>query len=178
MNDQNPNLSFQQADKLGPICCRPITQEDEAFLSHLYCTTRSDLACLGLEDARFASLMALQFQAQHQQYLGRLEHTELEHTKLNLVLLDDQPIGQLYLNLSNREIRILELAILPAYQNQGIGTVLLQELMAWAHQMGQAVTLNVLRSNDAAFRLYHRLGFKVLWEDEVSLLMAWVSPDN
>jgi ribosomal protein S18 acetylase RimI-like enzyme len=178
MNDQNPNLSFQQATKLGTICCRPITPEDEAFLCHLYCTTRGDLAVLGLDGAQLASLMALQFRAQHQQYLGRLEHIELDHTKLNLVLLDNQPIGQLYLNLSNKEIRILELAILPAYQNQGIGTILLQEIVVWARQMGQAVTLNVLRNNDAAFRLYQRLGFKVLQEDEVSYFMAWMSPEN
>lgn len=52
----------------------------------------------------------------------------------------------------------LAIAVLPAHLNQGIGTALLQALIAAAQPHFSAIALNV-RAENPALRLYQRLGF-------------------
>lgn len=57
----------------------------------------------------------------------------------------------------------LAMALLPNYTGQGIGTRLLQTLIAAARPHYPALALNV-RADNPAFRLYQRLGFVVVKE--------------
>jgi len=57
----------------------------------------------------------------------------------------------------------LAMAVLPDYTGQGIGTSLLQALIAAARPHYPALALNV-RADNPAFRLYQRLGFVVVKE--------------
>lgn len=57
----------------------------------------------------------------------------------------------------------LAMAVLPDYTGQGIGTRLLQQLIAAARPHYPALALNV-RADNPAFRLYQRLGFVVVKE--------------
>jgi ribosomal protein S18 acetylase RimI-like enzyme len=57
----------------------------------------------------------------------------------------------------------LAMAVLPAYIGQGIGTRLLQQIIAAARSQYPALALNV-RADNPAFRLYQRLGFLVVSE--------------
>ena len=60
------------------------------------------------------------------------------------------------------EIHINNVAIRPALRGQGIGTQLFQRVFAEARQLGaRRATLEVRASNEAARRLYERLGFYV-----------------
>jgi ribosomal-protein-alanine N-acetyltransferase len=60
------------------------------------------------------------------------------------------------------EIHINNVAIRPALRGQGIGTQLMQRVFAEARQLGaRRATLEVRASNEAARRLYERLGFYV-----------------
>jgi GNAT superfamily N-acetyltransferase len=56
------------------------------------------------------------------------------------------------------------------HQRQGIGTDVMRRIIAEAAQAGQAVTLGVVKSNDA-LRLYRRLGFTTTHEDSRKLYM-------
>jgi ribosomal protein S18 acetylase RimI-like enzyme len=53
------------------------------------------------------------------------------------------------------------LAVAPEHRKQGIGSVLLERLIAAAEWMGRGVALDVGVENDPARRLYERLGFRV-----------------
>lgn len=53
------------------------------------------------------------------------------------------------------------LAVAPQHRKQGIGSVLLERLIAAAEWMGRGVALDVGLENDPARRLYERLGFRV-----------------
>lgn len=53
----------------------------------------------------------------------------------------------------------LAIAVLPAHTGRGIGTALLQELLAAASRRYRGVSLNV-RQSSPAVRLYERLGFR------------------
>ena len=58
------------------------------------------------------------------------------------------------------EGEILNLAVADGARGAGIGTALLQAMLAWLGERGAAqVYLEVRRSNTAAIRLYHRAGF-------------------
>lgn len=69
--------------------------------------------------------------------------------------------GQCYLRIERCHFG--RVAVAPDRRGQGIGTMLLAEMAAW----GQAsfgpreLSLFVMRDNEAAFRLYRRLGFRV-----------------
>ena len=60
------------------------------------------------------------------------------------------------------EIHINNVAVLPQFRGQGMGTTLMQHVLAEARRLGaMRATLEVRASNGAALRLYERLGFYV-----------------
>jgi len=92
-----------------------------------------------------------------------------------IIELDGTPIGLLKVVRSPSEWRVSQIQLLPKYQGQGIGTHLLQQVLASAGSMGLAVTLSALRIN-AAVRLYGRLGFTTDSESERSVSMRFDPP--
>jgi len=64
----------------------------------------------------------------------------------------------------------LTIAVMPDYRGRGVGTKLLERLMAEAKNRYPAISLSVSVENPA-LRLYQRLGFEVLSADRNSLTM-------
>ena len=64
----------------------------------------------------------------------------------------------------------LSIAVLPEYRDRGIGTKLLTKLLAEAKNRYSTVSLSVSADNPAS-RLYLRLGFEVVNQDNNSLTM-------
>jgi ribosomal protein S18 acetylase RimI-like enzyme len=62
---------------------------------------------------------------------------------------------------SERGIHLLDIAILPEFQNRGIGTTLLQRLAEECDREGKALTDYVDKGNERAMRLYERMGFRI-----------------
>jgi GNAT superfamily N-acetyltransferase len=65
------------------------------------------------------------------------------------------------------------IAILPRYQQLGIGTTLIRGLQREARERGFPVTLRVLKSNHRARALYKRLGFALTGETDTHYQMEW-----
>jgi ribosomal-protein-alanine N-acetyltransferase len=60
------------------------------------------------------------------------------------------------------EVHINNIAMRPAFRDQGIGTALLKQVLAEGQQLGaRRATLEVRASNAGARRLYERMGFYV-----------------
>lgn len=60
------------------------------------------------------------------------------------------------------EIHINNVAVLPHFRGRGMGLTLMQHVLAEGRRLGaRRATLEVRASNDAALRLYERLGFYV-----------------
>lgn len=70
----------------------------------------------------------------------------------------------------NDSIPELSIAVLPKYCGRGIGTKLLTKLLSQVKDRYSAVSLSV-SPNNPAFRLYCRLGFKVIIRQNDSLIM-------
>jgi ribosomal protein S18 acetylase RimI-like enzyme len=88
----------------------------------------------------------------------------------DVVVVDGEPIGRLYVHRGEREIRIVDIAVLSERRGEGIGTSLLHALLAEADEVGKSVTIHVERLNPA-LRLYERLGFELAEDRGVYLFL-------
>jgi ribosomal protein S18 acetylase RimI-like enzyme len=139
---------------------------DEAFLYALYCSTReSEMALTGWSEDEKESFLRMQFHAQTTDYARNYADAQFD-----LLLCEGEPAGRLYLDRREDEIRIVDIALMPAFRNRGIGSELLAEVMAEAEESGKTVTIHV-EVNNPAMSLYNRLGFKPVGEHGVYLLM-------
>ena len=68
------------------------------------------------------------------------------------------------------DIRIMDIAVAPAFRGRGIGTGLMEELMAEARSSGRTLSIHVEMQNPAR-SLYDRLGFVPVGEHGVYVLM-------
>ena len=75
--------------------------------------------------------------------------------------------------ITTGEIRLVDIAVLPEFRNQGIGSFALGRLLDEAKSKGKYVDLQVLKTNSPAIRLYERFGFENTGEDDLYLAMQW-----
>jgi ribosomal protein S18 acetylase RimI-like enzyme len=153
---------------MAPLSFRPVTPTDEAFLATLYASSRmQELALVDWNEAQKTSFLNMQFAAQQKHY--QAHYTDVDYS---IVLWDGQACGRLYLARWPGELRVVELTVLSAYQNLGIGTQILKGVLAQAALAGKPVRIHVEQSNPAQ-GLYRRLGFVAVETHGVHVLMEW-----
>lgn len=154
------------------ISFRPIRPEDLDFLRRLYASTREqELAQVTDWSAeQKEAFLAQQFEAQHHHY-----QKYYPEASFDLILDGEEPIGRLYVSRWEREIRLVDVALVPAARGRGIGTTLLRDLLAEGERTGKPVSIHVERFNPA-LRLYRRLGFREIEEKGPYFLMEWRPP--
>jgi ribosomal protein S18 acetylase RimI-like enzyme len=146
---------------------RPAEPGDEELLFRVYASTRTDeLAAVPWDDEQKEAFLRMQFDAQHAWYR---EH--YAGASFDVIVAEGKPAGRLYVNRGRREIRIVDIALLPEYRGNGIGTSLLRDLLAEADGAGKRVTIHVERLNPA-LRLYEHLGFSVAEDKGVYLFLV------
>jgi len=150
------------------VALRPVQPEDDAFLYQVYASTRADeMAITGWTAAQQEDFLQMQFHAQRHYYLEQYPTAEY-----HIIQRDGVDIGRRIVNRMGGEILLMDIALLPEYRNRGIGTVLLQDLMAEAAQAGKPMRLHVEFFN-RALRLYERLGFSKIGDMGVYFEMEW-----
>ena len=89
-----------------------------------------------------------------------VQELRVDCARSHLAVIDGLAVGYVIYWLLPREIDIHNLAIAPAYRRRGIARSLLHAVIADARrERATRITLEVRKSNDAAQRLYHSLGF-------------------
>ncbi len=150
------------------ISLRPTAARDNEFLYRVYAGTRQEeLAQLDWDAVQKEAFLRMQFEAQAQYYAENYIGAQFQ-----VVLLDDTPVGRLYVARWAKEIRIMDIALLPEYRSRGVGSTLLKELLAEGQARGLPVTIHVERLNPA-LRLYDRLGFRLAEDKGVHYLLEW-----
>lgn len=152
----------------GQVVLRPITTDDREFLYRLYASTREEeLRAVDWSDAQKEAFLRMQFDAQHHAYT-----TNYPGAELSVILVNDAPAGRLYLHQRDDEIRVVDVALMPAHRGRGLGGKLLRQVQQRAQALGLAVRIHVEIYNPAQ-RLYARLGFAKVGESGVYHLLEW-----
>ena len=74
-------------------------------------------------------------------------------------MVNDQPAGRIWVGADETQIRLLDIGLLEEFQNRGVGTFLLQQLIAEANAAKKPLRHMVFMLNNNAHRFYERLGF-------------------
>lgn len=90
-----------------------------------------------------------------------------------IIVVDDQDGGVVVIEEKEAEIYLALIELLPRFQGLGLGTAIISDLMEKARARHVPLTLDVLRTNKPARKLYERLGFRVQRESEYRFHMAW-----
>jgi ribosomal protein S18 acetylase RimI-like enzyme len=121
---------------------------------------------VGLTADQFEALMEMQFNAQAVSYRNAFPKAEFK-----IIYLDEEKIGRTIVNLSDRELRLVDISILTSYRNLGIGTKIIADLINEAHKFRLPLVLHVFQNNLGAIRLYQRIGFEIVAQDGIYFRM-------
>ncbi len=150
------------------VALRPVAPDDAAFLLSVYPSTRLDeLVATDWPDEAKAGFCRQQFEAQTAHY-----QTHYPAAERSIILLNSQPAGRLYVDRWPREIRIMDIALLPEFRGKGAGSFLLTKLQNEAAAAEKLLSIHVERFNPA-LSLYARLGFVLAEDKGVYLLLHW-----
>ena len=94
-----------------------------------------------------------------------------EPAKRQIIQIDGQNAGVLVIENRDGEYYLGLIEVLPEFQGQGVGTAVIQDFIAAAHQQNLPATLHVLKSNHPARKLYQRLGFTIVVEEKYKYKM-------
>lgn len=162
----------------GAVACaglalRPIEDADLPFLYRVYASTRyEELSVTGWAPAQVEAFLQMQFRAQHTHY-----QRSYDDAVFHVVLLDGQPVGRLYVTRTDDAVHVIDVAVLPEFRGRGIGTTLLEELIAEAEAGGKATSIYVERNNPA-LSLYTRLGFELREDEEPGVYLRMIRPPS
>jgi len=157
-----------QDDSIMTIDLRDVKADDADFLYSVYASTRADeMARVDWNTEQKEAFLRMQCNAQSQFYIENYPGATFQ-----VITLNDQHVGRLYIHRREDEIRIMDITLLPEYRNLGIGSSLLQDILEQGKNLKLPVTIHVEQFNPA-LRLYKRMGFYPKEDKGVYLLMEW-----
>ena len=141
------------------ISLRPAALEDVAFLADVVITaTRAQGRFPGDVDEAA-------YRAGYEEWTRDTVMGRIPDCSLSVIEQDDRPVGRLRVLRDGASITLAGIQLLPAYQNQRIGTALVTQLQREADRQNIPLFLSVEKDNPNARRLYERLGCRVIVED-------------
>lgn len=160
MSSQTPEPSTITLRTAGP--------DDQDFLIEVYGSTRADeLSLTPWTTEQRQAFVRSQLNAQHEHYAKTYREASYD-----IILHNGRQVGRLYVARLEKEIRILDLTLLPAERNAGIGSHLIKQLQAEAGGTGRSLRIFVEEFNPS-LRLFERLGFSRSEQHGIHLLMQW-----
>lgn len=152
------------------VALRLASPADVPFLKAVFAATRTVELSYLAENQR-EPFIEMQFNMQQQNY--RLNYPAAEN---NIILCGREPIGRILVDRGPRNFVLVDIAIAEEFRNRGVGSYLIRKLMNEAGALQKPLELSVFKSNPA-LRLYQRLGFSLVKDDGLYLIMRWY-PDT
>lgn len=157
---------------MSPMQLRPVVPEDETFLRQLYVAVRQEeVASWGWPPVQIDAFLHMQWMAQQSSY--KAQFPDAVHA---VILHEQEQIGQCYVDYTAAHLRLIDISILPAFRNRGIGSAILRNLQLEATRRRIPILLSVTIGNPAR-RLYERLGFIFSGATDIYMSMQW-QPSN
>jgi GNAT superfamily N-acetyltransferase len=152
-----------------PVALRPVGPEDDEFLLSLYASTREEeLAQVEWGEGQKEQFLRWQFDLQRREYDARFPDAEYD-----LIVVGGRPAGRMWVGADAVQLRLLDIALLPEFQNRGVGALLVGGLIEEARHRGLPLRHMVFTLNGDAQRLYERLGFVVIEDFGAYKHMEW-----
>ena len=82
-----------------------------------------------------------------------------------IITADEQDVGWIQEQVEDTAINVGSFYVMPMMQRRGIGTQVLQMLLARARNQSKAITLSVVKINPA-LHFYEKHGFRITHEDK------------
>jgi GNAT superfamily N-acetyltransferase len=153
----------------GTLELRSVATTDDDFLLSVYASTRAaELAQAEWVEGQQEAFLKWQFDLQRREYDTRFPEAEYY-----LIMIDGQPAGRIWIGRDSEQIRLLDIALLPEFQNRGAGTLLLRRLIDEAERGGKPLRHMVFVLNNEAHRFYERLGFRIIEDLGAYKHMEW-----
>ena len=153
------------------VALRKATEEDRDFLVGVYGAARDEeLSQVAWGPGQREAFVRMQFDAQDREY-----RRHNPYGTFDVVEVEGQPAGRLYVDRRPGDLRIVDISILPEFRDSGVGSHLIRRLMDEAAGSDRIVSIHVEIHNRAA-ELYARLGFTVAAEVGVYRRMEWREP--
>jgi ribosomal protein S18 acetylase RimI-like enzyme len=92
--------------------------------------------------------------------------------KIDVIEEAGEPIGRLRV-VRGGDIYVGGLQIMPEHRGRGVGTQIINELINESEGTGNRIKLEVFHSNPRAQKLYEKLGFEVVDENEDQKIMQY-----
>ncbi|MDB4917269.1 MAG: Acetyltransferase, family [Gemmatimonadetes bacterium] len=151
---------------IPPVALRPVRDDDRDFLFGLYASTRAEeLAPVPWTEEQKTGFLLHQFNAQTswwtENYVG---------ATFDVIEVEGERAGRLYVHRTPAVHAIVDIALLPRFRGRGLGTHLLEAVIAEAEGESRSVRIHVEMMNPAR-RLYARMGFVGIEDKGVYLLM-------
>jgi len=143
--------------------------QDEIFLYDLYAAVRGpEFALAPITAEQKEHLIRMQFCAQISAYTQMYPNS-----CYHIVLLDGKAVGRLWVAPGDGEFHLVDIAVHPSLQGNGIGTALIQRLQQEAAKARLPIRSSVFRFNPGSLRFHQRLGFTIVRADEMYYHMEW-----
>ena len=153
----------------GFVTLRPVARSDDEFLLTVYASTREEeLDQANWEAGQRESFLRWQFELQRREYDLRFPKARYE-----VIAVDGEDAGRIWVGEDDQQIRLLEIGLLPQFQNRGVGKLLLERLIDEANSAGKPLRHMVFVLNNNAHRFYERLGFRMIEEFGAYKHMEW-----
>ena len=145
---------------------------DQPFLLALFAAGRAEqFAPMNLPAPMLEMLIRQQFDAQSAGY-----RVQFPTALREIVEVDGAPVGRLVSDRGRGHLHLVDIALDPARRGQGLGSLLIGQLMDEAREAGLPIDLRVACDNVRAAALYARLGFQITGSDAVYREMRWTPP--
>jgi ribosomal protein S18 acetylase RimI-like enzyme len=116
--------------------------------------------------------MAQQYDSQHRFYFANYDTAHY-----GIIQWTDRPVGRLYVDYRDDEVRVLEIALLPEYRERGIGRIVMMGICLEAATRRKPVRLHVHYLSRAQ-RFYRQFGFREIAVEGPDRLMEWRHPQT
>ncbi len=147
---------------------RPVSMADDDLIFRVFASSRAEeMKLVAWDETAKLGFLHMQFLAQQAHY-----RTNFPLASHDIILVGGDPVGRVYVDRRETEIRILDITLLPEARGQGIGYRLLQDLMQEAETVHKKLSIHVDHSSPS-LGWFERLGFVCAGGNGISSLMEW-----
>ncbi len=144
-----------------------VTEQDTIFVLDVFKSTRMEqFIPMNMPEEQLDMLIHMQFRAQQMSYQS--QYPSANH---QIIEIEGRQAGYLITDRQEDGVRLIFVALLPDFRNQGYGTSILQQLQETA----SCIRLQVAENNPAR-ELYRKLGFTEQAESPPYIVMQWQRP--